>query len=444
MPRRPPALKELWANITPEHFAQIRNAVPDPTHEGKYLHWDQLWSRAAPSGLTHEDWWIGLKFNRGSLYKAIPLLDVRGRPFVFAMPEGGQRLLHEITQRASGSVGVPDQVTNEDTRNRYLVRNLMQEGIMSSLIEGASTTREQAKQMLRSDRKPTNEGERMVLNNYSAMQDIIGLDRTSLTPEIVLHLHEIITRGTLDDPSGAGRMRRPNERIEVVDPSDNVILHDPPPAAELPGRLQAMCEFANGKTPDGFVHPVVRSILLHLWLAYDHPFKDGNGRCARALFYWSMLQHDYWLCQFISISQIILKAPTQYARTFLYTESDHNDGTYFLLAQLVVVQKAIDELHRYLDRKAAQRLDLERRLRLAAVLNERQLDVIGHALRHPDAQYDIRQHQSKYDVVYQTARTDLLGLVEKGLLRKRKSGRRFYFDPSPGLESQLVSLRNGE
>jgi Fic family protein len=63
------------------------------------------------------------------------------------------------------------------------------------------------------------------------------------------------------------------------------VFHTPPPAAELPARLEAMCDFANSKTPDTFIHPVVRGIFLHFWLAYDHPFVDGNGRTARALFY---------------------------------------------------------------------------------------------------------------------------------------------------------------
>ncbi len=440
-PRRAPDFSELLKQASAQNFSKILGAVRNPTHEGQYLHWDDVRNRSAPPGLTNEDWWLGLKWNRMSHYKTIPLCDVDGAPFVFGTPEEGQKLLHEITQRASGSVGVSDQVTNEETRNRYLVRNLMEEGITSSLIEGASTTRTEAKEMLRSARVPKNQGEQMVMDNYAAMQFIIKLGKTALTPMMVFDLHEIITRSTLDDPSAPGRARSRDEHIDIVDPSDNVILHSPPPAEQLAARLTAMCDFANGKTPEGFVHPVVRSILLHFWLAYDHPFVDGNGRCARALFYWSMLQHNYWLCQFISISQIILAAPTKYARTFLYTESDGNDLTYFLLAQLDVVQKAIDELHRYLDEKVAQRRQLERRLRLGSVLNDRQLDLIAHALRHPNAQYDIARHQSSFGVVYQTARTDLLDLVDKDLFTKRKSGRTFYFHPSPNLEGALSSVQ---
>jgi len=202
-----------------------------------------------------------------------------------------------------------------------------------------------------------------------------------------------------------------------------------------------MCDFANGRTPEGFIHPITRSIILHFWLAYDHPFKDGNGRCARALFYWSMIQHGYWLCQFISISQIILRAPTQYARAFLLTETDDNDLTYFLLHQLEVVKKAMDELHRYIDQKVEQRRQLEARLHLKSSFNDRQLDLLTHALRHMNAEYHVDGYQKDNGVAYETARSDLLGLAKAGLLLNHKSGRAWVFSPPVDLEVRLDAMR---
>src|SRR5205807_4829119 len=155
---------------------------------------------------------------------------------------------------------------------------------------------------------------------------------------------------TLDDPSAAGRFRKPAEKI-FLGTADGEVFHDPPHSEELPKRLRLMCDFANEETPDYFIHPVIRAIILHFWLAYDHPFVDGNGRTARALFYWSMLRSRYWLFEFISISNILRKAPIKYGRSFLYTETDDNDLTYFIVAQTKVIRRAIDELHAYIDRK---------------------------------------------------------------------------------------------
>lgn len=440
IPRRPPNVEKAWQNLTDdEREAVFARFFPPPLQE-RYLHWDQLRHLPAPEGLTHEQWWLGLHLTRRSRERSVPLEDTRGRQFRFNEPEGVPAALHDITRRMSGSIGIADQVTNAETRNRYLVRNLMEEGITSSQIEGASTTRAIAKEMLRTQRPPRDRSEQMILNNYQAMQFIVNLGRQPLSSELILELHEILTANTLDDPTGVGRLRRSDERIDIVDPRDNEVLHLPPPAEQLAGRMQAMCDFANGKTPDGFVHPVVRSIVLHFWLAYDHPFKDGNGRVARALFYWSMLQHDYWLCQFVSISQIIRRAPIRYVRAFLHTETDDNDLTYFILHQLEVIQKAVDELYAYIDDRVAQRRALESRLRVASELNERQLNLVEHALRHPNARYDIAQHRKAEGVVYQTARTDLLGLVGKGLFTKRKQGRTWYFHAAPDLEALLGEL----
>ena len=141
---------------------------------------------------------------------------------------------------------------------------------------------------------------------------------------------------------------------------------------------------------------MVRAILVHFWLAYDHPFVDGNGRTARALFYWVMAREGYWLCEYVSISRILKKARVQYARAFLYTETDDNDATYFILYQLGVLTRAIRDLHAYLDRKAAEVREVEDLVRrstaLRAELNPRQLDLLTHALKHTNAEFTVEMY----------------------------------------------------
>src|SRR5262249_48838036 len=155
--------------------------------------------------------------------------------------------------------------------------------------------------------------------------------------------------------------------------------------------------------------------LLHFWLAYDHPFVDGNGRAARALFYWSMLRQNYWLAEFVPISSVMRKAPVQYGRAFLLVESDENDLTYFLIHQLRVIDKAIAQFEDYVKKKVEEQAENTVLLRASRELNHRQIALIGHATRHPDANYTIASHRASHRVVYQTARADLLRLEELGL-----------------------------
>ena len=320
-----------------------------------------------------------------------------------------------------------------------MIRSLMEEAITSSQLEGAVTTREVAKEMLRTGRNPLDKSERMILNTFITMRRIRELRGQRLTPELVFELHRLVTEGTLDKPDAAGRFRRPDELITVEDDDGN-IMHLPPKAEELPDRLKLMCDFANGEPVEPFIHPAIRAMILHFWLAHDHPFVDGNGRTARALFYWAMLKSDYWLFEYVSISDVLKRAPIKYYRAFLLTETDENDLTYFLLHQSEVIRKAISSLHDYISRKTREVRDSERMLRNWRHLNHRQQALIGHALRHPDNSYTVEGHQRSHDTSYNTARTDLQSLVEEGLLEQRKSGKKMIFHTSARLEQEI---RNG-
>ncbi|OLD47773.1 MAG: filamentation induced by cAMP protein fic, partial [Gemmatimonadetes bacterium 13_1_40CM_2_60_3] len=382
-----------------------------PAPDGKYRHWDVLRHMTPPTNLTTEEWWLAIKFARQSHWHPFPLEDVKHEPFRYVLTDGVLRMLSDIDRNAGGPIAVSDQVTNPQTRDTYIIKSLIEEAITSSQLEGASTTRDVAKEMIQTGRKPRDRSETMIYNNYQAMQFIRDLRGQPLTPKIVLELQRILTHGAIDDPDAAGRFRRSDEPVAVVDPIGTV-LHTPPAAPELPGRMEAMCAFANGRDEKVFMHPVIRAIILHLWLAYDHPFVDGNGRTARALFYWSMATQGYWLCEFISISKILKKAPSSYSRAFLYTETDDNDATYFILYQLRVIAQAIEALHLYLERKSRELRDVNEMIRRSRVirdeLNHRQLALLNHALKHPFATYTIESHRRSHSVSYQTARTDLL------------------------------------
>lgn len=436
MPPRPP--KPAWE--IDEHLAILMRAkelpgAGSPSVKGRYLHWDKLRRIQPPDGWTHEQWWVALKSRRLIERTFIGLRDRQGGAFSFNLPEPIPEQLHDIDQQTAGRIELPMPLHAED-RDRYVLSSLVEEAIRSSQIEGAATTRRVARDMIRANRKPRDHGERMIFNNYVMMQRARELRGERLTPAMVLELHRLVTQDTLDDPDATGRLRPPGTPVYVMD-NYNEILHEAPEAEELPARLAAMCAFANGAAPDKWVHPIIRSIVLHFWLAYDHPFIDGNGRTARALFYWSMLRHGYWLCEFLSISQVIFRAPARYLRAFLYTETDDNDLNYFILYHLEIIRKAITAIHDYVQQKAVEERNVERKLGDRADLNRRQHALLAHALRHPNARYTIESHRNSHGVVYETARTDLLNLAKRGFLTARKRGRTWFFTPAVNLTEQL-------
>ena len=442
-PKEAPKISDLLNETAANRLVSVFSHCGGSSVEGRYLHWTKLQYYQPPDDLNHREWWLALKMSRKNYSHRVPLMDRLGSPFHYVTVDPIPERLHQIDLGAGGHIEVSpglQEITNSETRDRYYIRSLIEEAITSSQLEGAATTRQAAKEMIKMGKKPADRSELMILNNYRTMQRIGQLRKEPLSIDLILEIHKLITNKTLDNSSAAGRFRNDSEHV-VVDDMYGEELHDPPSASKIEEQMTEMCDFANGKTPiNEFVSPTIRSIILHFWLSYVHPFVDGNGRTARALFYWSMLHHGYWLFEFISISHIIRKGPAKYGRAFLYTESDDNDLTYFILYHLDVIHRALNQLHAYLKKKSQDLQRLEAELRGIVILNHRQRALVSHALRHARQIYTIESHRLSHNVVYQTARTDLLDLVERGLLRKEKAGKTWRFAPTEDIEERLRTL----
>ena len=442
MPLAPPSLSELsnerYARI-PELLSSGIGKLP----ENRYLHWSKLRHLEPPKGFSSEDWWLAVKLARGSVRHPLPLVDKQSRAFSFSDSGYLYRMLHEVDRDASGRIELPADVVSTDSRNRYLVSSLIEEAITSSQLEGAATTRRVAKEMLRSGRPPRDRSERMIANNYRGMAFLRGLVREDLSATMLLELQGILTDGTQDDPGVVGRFRLPGDRVLVIDQRDGTILHEPPDANEIDERMERLLAFANTTDDAVFLHPVARAILLHFMIGYEHPFVDGNGRTARALFYWAMAKFGYWMTEFLSISTVIRKAPAQYARAYVFSEIDDNDVTYFLDYNLRVILQSIRQLHAYLARKAREMQDVQRLLERSiptSILNYRQVALLVSMRKHPEMVHTIESHRRSHNVTYQTARTDLLRLAELHLVTMARPGRAFVFAPARDFDERLRRL----
>jgi Fic family protein len=343
--------------------------------------------------------------------------------------------------RAGMSVGaVPESEMLRANRERYLVSSLMEEAIASSQLEGASTTRRVAKEMLRTQRAPRNLNERMILNNYRTISRIKELVKETMSIEFLCEIQRQVTELTLKDASASGRLRLPVEDDIAVVTADGEVVHQPPSAASLTERLKIFCDFANEEPDDTgsrFRHPIVTAIILHFWLGYEHPFVDGNGRTARAVFLWYILKRGYWLMELLPISTIIRKSPAQYGRAFILAEQDENDVSYFLAYNLRAINLALNDFQDYVRRKQ-QELNVVQAL--AADLkgmNVRQRSLIAHALKNPGFAYTVLSHMTSQGVTIVTARNDLVGLAQRGLLEERREGKKTVWISPPDLATRL-------
>ena len=391
--------------------------------KGRYLYWDQLKWRIDENDDAKKAW-FATKWARSSNLKTITLLDKNNNSFNFCMPDTLQAKLFKISNLAGQGI-----IPHHSIKSQYLISSLvMEEAISSSQLEGASTTRKVAKEILVSERKPKTQDEQMIVNNYFLMKEIQRCKDEELSVDMILNLHQIATKGTHDNDNVAGELRKSND-IVIMDGDDN-ILHQPPLVSDLPKRLRKLCDFANekhtGEEGSIFIHPIVKAIILHFMIGYEHPFADGNGRTARALFYWFMLKSGFDYFEYISISKFLKEAPKKYSMSYLYSEIDDNDLTYFIYHQVDIILRAIDDLLGYLQKKSIEYKEITNILKDSSLneqLNFVQKDIIKKAMKQPGRVFTGLEISADYDIAPTTARKYLNALVTYKILASYKEGK---------------------
>lgn len=404
-----------------------------------YLHWDKVKHLELPDDVTPNELWFAVSLSRSSQFQKLPLT-TGWRELKYWVPPRHQAWLHRIDQDAGGLIGSRSRhISPEGDGNRFLFNSLMEEAIASSQLEGASTTRPVAKEMLRAKRKPKNRHEQMILNNYNAILEIRDLKDEPLTPQMLCRIQELITDKTLDNPAAAGRFKNASDPpVEVVDTVTDEVLHEPPSHNHTEHLIEELCDFANSKQKT-FIHPVVKAITIHFMIAYIHPFVDGNGRTARAIFYWYMLKSGYWIFEFLPISRIVLDSVVSYGRAYLYTETDDFDLTYFLHYNLRIIDRAVREMHEYFATQQSSMRQAREAVDGINGLNHRQIAVAYDAIQNPHATFTIKQHAGLNQVTNATARSDLFGLEQRGILQKRLEGAKWVFSAPMHLKKRLQS-----
>lgn len=374
-----------------------------------YEYWDKAKYKKLPEGFTPQMLWTNVKASR--LRSTIPVWNKYG--INLCVTSQMQRLCHEFDMKF-GSFWEVEGNSQSAEKKYYLSSSLMEEAIYSSKMEGASTTRIVAKDMLRKKKSPQNKSQQMIVNNYNTIQYIVEHKEQPLTEELLLTIHRLMTEKTLDNPEDAGRFRT-NDKVVVADMVEGDIIYSPPSFQEIPEFVESLCNFFNNDNPRTFIHPIIRGIIVHFMLAFMHPFVDGNGRTARALFYWYMLKEGYKLTEYMSISRVIAKSKENYEKSFRYVENDGNDMGYFVAYNLKALETSFQQLREYIQRKQQEKKAASTFM-MAGNINYRQAIVLQRLKDEPDTIFTVKDVQEQFSVSSMTARKDLADLVQQGYL----------------------------
>jgi fido (protein-threonine AMPylation protein) len=396
MPHSPPET----GNDTSSRFWQELEAKLAPL-EDSYLHWHDLQQKTMPvQGINHKQWWQLLKAKRRARLQRLPFTIDR-QSFYWVLDDHLLKAVTSIEQQLS--LHLPEQFAD------YLpADNFIEEAVAS--CELADVNLDAAYDLLRTGRPAEAANENLCEALYASLS---CLPTVALKPEQLAALNAKLT----DLP--AANWRQGNYSLQY----NAETLFAAPAVEYIQSATTQLCEFANMPLAsfNGYMPPLLKAIILHYLCAYIHPFVDGNGRTARALFYWQLLQAGYSLMQVVSLSEILLQQKEDYYRAFLYTQTDSNDLTYFMMQQLSALQTAITV--------ATQRLQEKTNhiIQLSDVLTQRQRHVLVEMQQQPDSLFRLARYQQRMQITYETSRTDLMKLAKHGFAKKQKIGKAFVY-----------------
>jgi Fic family protein len=372
-----------------------------------YLYWDKIKYKA--KDYQPEELWNAIKFHR---YLKSTAIKFGKYTFSYVITDYIQRALHQFDLHIGGNLGSNIGIAETD-KIKFIISSIMEEAISSSQMEGANTTRKKAKEMIQKEQKPRNKSEQMIMNNFITMKHIVQHKNEAITPENILYIHKLISNRTLNDNEDEGRFRD-NDEVYVVDHTTSEVVYIPPSGKELEELIKDLCSFCNNDSAN-FIHPIVKGCIVHFMIGWIHPFTDGNGRTARALFYWYLLKQGYWLTEYLSISRIIKDTKGQYEKAYLYTEADENDLSYFITYHIKTMEKAFDALKVYINRKQKEVFQAAKFMKIPNV-NDRMAQILK--IIHDDSEriLNIKEIESRFDISNFTARSDLKTLVSLGFL----------------------------
>lgn len=420
----PPELGPIDFNETLDIFLSGKFEDFFEKDSSEYLYWDEFkYKKDLPFPEDPVKSWKSVRFIRKMRSKGICIHEYC---FQYYLTSSLQKQLHEFDMKMYRAA----EIIYKDAlgaleKTDHLSLSLYNEAVASSQIEGASTTTEVALEMLKSQRKPRNESEQMIFNNLRAIRYIQENLEKEIRKSFLIELHAIMTANTSAKHCAGSYRKSP---IYVKDHIDGEIAHIPPSWEKIEDLMEDVFKFINDQK--NFIHPIVKASMIHFLVGYIHPFIDGNGRTARALFYWYLLKNDYTLIKNLSISRAIIRSRIQYDKAFLKTEYDNNDLTYFILYSMKALNQAFDKMVDYYDKKKENnilKIALSDSLSQMKGLLIRKAKTLAYLYVDRPKNFSLKDYAYVSGVSRATARKDLSDLVRLGYLKEEKSSRNSVF-----------------
>jgi len=402
-----------------------------------YVSWDEFLAMRLPSRMSPEATWDLLKLVNRAAGIEIPIPDLAGNDYWYLRTHEVADAMARIQCLCRADSGLYLSLTATHNR-RVLVRSRIDETIAAALLDGLEISEKAGLSLLQHERTPRTDTERLVTNTLSALDHLDELVNERFSEELFLHLRDLVLEGVNVERI---KMRNPRLGLHPWDYADTEV------SEHAHQQLQYISDYVNHTSGDVYDNAVFRALLLPDLFRFYRPLPNVNSQVGRLAFRLYAMKIGLPVLGLLPLSRskldwedgklgssLVSLTPASYAAG---REHDGVDLTAYATLALQLSLSALQDLHWELHRLKERDDELRTLLQRDPEINHRQRSVLGRALRNPTAEFRISYHKTTHNIVYATARADLLELADKGFLEVGKSGRAMVFTPRPGLREYI-------
>mgnify|MGYP004664802665 FL=1 len=352
---------------------------------------------------------IGLLKN--GFYHLLPLKDFSGRNLVY---------LNGITQVRLSAAKV--LLTPQNSTQLYGVKAMEEEIISTFTIEQVDFTRDSVRRIL-SGFAPSDESENRIFGMKKGLE-FISDPTNQITEESIHHLYETAIGAYLpeEDRLLPGNFYR-HDSVYVM---GTKIEHTGLSWQALPERMGELVAFIHEESE---INDLLKAALIHFYMAYLHPYFDGNGRMARLMHLWYLVQQGYSSALFVPLSEYINKSRKGYYDAYTLVEENARisgivDATPFLVYFIENIYHKLNGALPTAQTSAA----------FQAVLSQGQVTEKEKLLwefvlsAYGDAEFSTKQLEKDFgNAAYATIRSFVLKFEKLGLLKSTQYGNRVKY-----------------
>lgn len=355
--------------------------------------WDKLNKKVAFS-TDKESYLNEIDMRLKSLVEVGRLVGKDGELITYRKTDRIKELLKEIN----------DRVNNLGSLEGSEERALIEEAYSTNTIEGADTTVAETVK-LRKGKRPTNKSQQMVYNTLNTI-DSLEINKFNFTQKEIMNVWDSLTYKVLDNEEIRGDLYRCGE--VVIHNSLNKTVFEAPSYIKVPMMMDLLEEYIKENSDED---DIIKSIIIHYYLVYIHPFCDGNGRISRLLLSTYLIKKGYDIFNNVSITSEVLEDRSRYYKSLRDSENEYNDITPFIEFYLESINKVLDRYSRGFD------------VGLRSRLNSNQTRFIVGAKKHKIRTVSVSEYSKKWNISEDEARGDLTELEDAELLTKVSEGR---------------------